>query len=95
LVERIVLVDRIVVGGRDLVTTAVDVLKTVVGRVTIRVLLLTTVLVVVGPGTLRVEVLVTVVGRLTVRVVLLTTVFVFVLLIISVSVSVTVRVFVL
>lgn len=61
---------------------------------TTRVVLLTTVLVVVGPGTLRVEVFVTVIGRSTVRVVLLTTVFVLVLvfLMISFSISVTVRV---
>jgi hypothetical protein len=78
-----------------LVITAVEVLKIVVGTLETRVVLLTTVLVVVGPGMLRVEVFVTVVGRLTVRVVLLTTVLVFVLLMISVSVSIKVFVLVL
>jgi hypothetical protein len=60
----------------------------VVGRFTTSVVLLRTVFVVVGPGTLRVETLVTVVG--TVTVVLLTTVFVLVFLMISFSISVTV-----
>lgn len=78
-----------------MVITAVEVLKIVVGTLETRVVLLTAVLVVVGPGMLRVEVFVTVVGRSTVRVVLLTTVLVFVLLMISVSVSIKVFVLVL